>query len=140
MIDRLDSAGGPANYGFLNLGILAKSEVQAALILGSETTATRNFLDLFLAVPEDGDLRADSTAIAFCAFEREFDPLVFGRHRIFIDEQRAPLIGHDNIENAAVPKIRKGHGAPVVGIGHANGLGHIDEFAAAVVEPEVFAL
>ncbi len=77
--------------------------MQAALILGGETAAAGDFLDLMLTVPEKRDLRADRAAIAARALELELDPLIFRRDGVLVDQQRAALVRHDHVEDAAIP-------------------------------------
>ena len=106
----------PADHGLFHLRIFAQAEMQAALVLRGEAAAAGNFLHLLLAVPEQRDLRADRAAVAGGAFQFEFDPLIFRRHRVLVDQQRALLVGDHNIEHAAIPQVRQRDGAAVVSI------------------------
>src|SRR5271154_4299473 len=139
-VNGLNFTRGPANYGLLEFGEFSQTKMQPPLTLRGKTAATGNFLRLLLAVPEHADLRSDSAAIALCALEFKLDPLVFRRDGVLVDQQRPAFIGHDHIEHAAIPQIREGHGAAVVGISHAHGLRDVDELSAAVVQPDVFGL
>ena len=114
--------------------------MQPPLVLRGETAAAGNFLHLLLAVPEQRHLRADRAAVAGGAFQFEFDPLVFRRHRVLVNQQRPLLIGDHHVEHAAIPQIRQRHRAPVIRVGDADRLRHIDKLAGAIVQPHPLCL
>ena len=102
-VDGLDFARGPANHGLLDLRELAQTKMQSPLILRGESTPSRNFLYLLLTVPKQRDLRADCASITLGPLEIKLDPLVFGNHRVFVNEQRPSLIGDNDVEHALIP-------------------------------------
>ena len=55
------------NGNVIHSGAGADSEVQAALILGAEAAASRNFLNLLLAVPEKTHFRSYGATITGAA-------------------------------------------------------------------------
>src|SRR2546421_8742880 len=115
LIDGLDLAGGPADHGLVDTRVLSEAEVQPSLILRGESAAPRHFLELLMSVPVERHLRSDGAAIARGAFQLEFDPRIFRRDRIPVDEERAVLMGDHDVECAAIPQIREGHRTTVVG-------------------------
>src|SRR5687767_14236067 len=84
--NRLDPSRGPVNLGLLEACVFAESKMQAALVLGAETTATRNVLDLSPAIPKQPNLSPDRAAVAGCALEIESDPFVFRGHGVLVEE------------------------------------------------------
>ena len=114
--------------------------MEAAVVLGGETVAAGDLLDLFLAVPAHGDLRADGAAVAPGALEGELDPLVAGVDGVAVEEQGAALVGDDDIERARIEQVGHDDGAAVKGVGDADGVGDVDELARAVVEPNALLL
>ena len=130
----------PANYGLFDLRIFAQAKMQAPLVLRGEAAASGNFLHLLLAVPEQRDLGADRAAVAGGPFQLKFDPLIFRRHGVLVDQQRALLIGDHDIEHAAVPQIGKRDRAAVISVADSDRLGHIDKLAGAIVQPNRLCL
>src|SRR5271163_181370 len=114
--------------------------MQPAIILGGKAAASGDLLRLLLSVPEECDLCADCAAIAGGAFELKFDPLVGGRYRVLVEQERALLIGYDNIEHAAIPEIGESDGASIVSVGDANGLGYVDELSGSIIQPDSLIL
>src|SRR5215467_4459855 len=104
----------------------------ASLVLGAETTATGNLLHLLMTIPEQTHLSTDRTAITCRALELETDPLVLGRHVVFINEQRSSLIRDHNIEHATIPQINERHRAPVKNVTRSHCLRHVHKLAGAV--------
>src|ERR1700733_12197787 len=131
---------GPTDDRLLNLRILPQPEMQPAIVLGGKSASTGNLLQLVLAVPVKSDLRTDRTAVAGCADERKFQPLIPRGHRVLVDQQRPALVGHYYIENPAVPQVSHGHRSPVVDVGRTDGLGYVDKFGCSIVDPNFLLL
>src|ERR1700730_15922 len=114
--------------------------MQRSLILCAKSAASRNFLHLPLPVPEHCDLRSYRGAIAVRADKLKFNPLILWRNRVFVNQQRATLVGDHDVENAAIPQIGHGYRAPVIGVGYAHGLSDIRKFASAIIYPHALLL
>src|SRR5580698_3348639 len=114
--------------------------MDASVILRGEAVAAGDLLQLLLVIPVQSNLRANRAAIAFCSFERKFDPVVARRDSVLIDQKRAVLIRYDHIERSSVPKICERDRAAVIPIGCAHSLRNIKEPARTVIEPHVFLL
>ena len=140
VLERLHCSRGPADDGFLDLRILSQPEVQPAIVLRRKSAAAGDLLHLLLAVPEQRNLGANGAAVALCAFEVEFDPVISGCDGVFVNQQWATLVGDHRIEDAAVPQIGQRDRAAIVGVGHADSLGNIFKFAGAVVDPDFLLL
>ena len=72
--------------------------------------------------------------------ELELDPVAAGLDRVAVDEQRPALIGHDDVEHAAIAEIGQRDGAAVEGVCRADHLRHVGEPAGAVVHPHPLSL
>src|SRR5580700_7008831 len=114
--------------------------MKSPLILRGEAATARNLLYLLLAVPEERDLSANRTAVARGSFQLKFDPFIFWRHRVLVNQQRTLLVGHHNVEHAAIPEVRQRDGAAVVNVADSNRLSHIDKFSGAIVQPQPLRL
>src|SRR5439155_16782615 len=113
--------------------------MKSALVLRGVSVAARHLLQLLLAVPEEAYLRADGAAVALGPFQFELNPLIVLGDRVLVNKQRPLLIGHDYIQDAAVPQVHHNNRPAVVLIGSADGLGHVNE-SIALVEPNAFLL
>src|SRR3954465_1070009 len=121
-LNRLDLPGRPADDGLLHLRGLAQAEMERALILGRVSAPPRDLLQLLLPVPRQADLRPDGASVGGLAPQIEADPSVLGGDRVFEHEEGAPLVGHDDVQDAAVPEVDEDDGAAVVRVGVAHGL------------------
>ena len=97
LVQGLNFAGWPANDRLFDVGIPAQAEMQGPLIFGAKAAAAGDFLHLLPSVPKQPYLRADGAAITGGPFEFKFDPPIFRRHLVLIDEQRAFLIGDHQV-------------------------------------------
>src|SRR5687768_476117 len=107
--------------------------MQTPLILSAEATAARNSLHLLAAVPEQFDFGAQRTPVTGGTFQLKVDPAVLGSDSSLVDQYWTPLVGNNHIKHAAIPEIGKCDRASIVGVGGANGLSHIVEFARSIV-------
>ena len=126
----------PADDGPFETRVPAQAEVQRRLVLRGEAASSGHPWHLLVAAPEQGDLGADRAAVTGGSFQFEFDPFVFGSHRVLVHQQGPILVGHDNVQHSAIPQVRQGDGASVIGVRDSDRRGHIDKSAGAVIEPD----
>src|ERR1035438_5513249 len=103
--------------------------MQVAIVFGGESVAAGDGLYLLLAVPEQRNLGADGAAIGFCAFEVKLNPVVAWGDGVFVDQERAALVGDDGVKDAGVPKVGERDRAAIVEVCDADGLRDVFEFA-----------
>src|SRR5690606_3607135 len=113
-LDGVDAAGRPSNDNLIDGIGRAQAEVQPPLALRGEAAAPAHLLDLPPAVPGHLDARADRAAVARRALEVERNPPPARLDGIRVDQQGPLLVGHYDVENAAVRQVGKGHRAAVV--------------------------
>ena len=126
--------------GLLDMGIFAKAEVQAEVVLGGKPCTGGHLLKLFLAIPEKRNFSANSIAVTLRTFELELDPLLSRVDMVLVDKQRAALICNDYVERSIVPKISNSDGTSVVCVRHANVAGDVLELSRSVVNPDALLL
>ena len=114
--------------------------MELPIVLGAESAASGNLLQLLLAIPEDAHLSADRAPVARSPGKLEFDPTIARADGIPVEQQWSVLIGDDGVKHAAVPKVRQRDGASVVHICDANQLGNFFELAGAVVQKDFLLL
>src|SRR5689334_13640816 len=81
----------PVNDDLFNMWVFAQAEMQAAIVLCAEAASARHLLRLVMSIPVDLHLSANGAAVAACAFQLEFDPLIFRSDRVFVQQQRSLL-------------------------------------------------
>src|SRR3954471_423921 len=128
------------NFNVIHSGAWADSEVQAALILGAESAASRDFLNLLLAVPEKTHFSPYSAAITGAALQLKLDPLISCCDLIFIDQQRGSLVRCYRIERAIIVQISQHDSSSVIAVGRSYNLRHFFELSSAVIDPNALLL
>src|SRR5437763_12429089 len=124
----------------VELGMLPQAEVQQLFALTGIPPASVEDLDLLLIVPMQRDLSADGASVAPGSPKAKLDPLPTWSDAIQVDDQRALVVGDNDVHRAVAVQVGRCHRPSVIAVEGTHSRRDVVEAPAPIAQKHPGAL